>query len=174
MAVVIRAATPADWQGVVEIFWETTTKRDFADINARVAFQNRYLETYREQCVFVAVDGEEVRGYLVGVTDTLGHPEILEQNPHMALFEPFYTRYPAHLHINCTEEVRGQGVGGLLLAAFESHLRSTAVCGVQLITSATARNVGFYCKNGYAHRVERLWQDRPLLLLGKDLVADNA
>lgn len=169
MAVVIRAATPADWDGVVEIFWETTTKRDFADINARVAFQNRYLETYRDECVFVAVDGEGVRGYLVGVTATLAHPEILELNPHLALFESFYSRYPAHLHINCTEAVRGQGVGGQLLAAFEAYLRAEAVSGVHLITAATARNVGFYLKNGYDHRVERLWQERPLLLLGKAL-----
>jgi len=169
VAVVIAAGEDSDWPGVVDIFWETSTRGTFADINERVAFQNRYLETYRGEIVFVAKAGAEVVGYLVGVADTQAHGEILAMNPHMELFGDLYHRYPGHLHINCTEAVRGQGVGARLLAAFEAELGRRGVGGVHLITGATARNVGFYLKNGYTHRVERLWEGRPLLLLGKAL-----
>jgi hypothetical protein len=60
-------------------------------------------------------------------------------------------------------------VGALLLHAFESELRNSSVTGVHLITAAGARNVSFYTKNGYAHRVERLWEGRSLLFMGKSL-----
>lgn len=168
MAVVITPFELQDLAEVSAIFWETSTRKAFHDIEERVLFQQRYLNAYLEDGIaLVARLDNHVVGYIIGVTDTLARIDILQHNPHMQSFQDFYQKYPAHLHINCTESVRGQGVGSELLLAFESELRLRGVLGVHLITGATARNVGFYVKNGFAHRVEGLWEGRPLLLLGK-------
>jgi predicted N-acetyltransferase YhbS len=170
MAVVVTPFEREDLAAVSAIFWETSTRKAFHDVDERVLFQERYLNLYLDLGIaLVARLGPEVVGYIVGVTDTLARPDVLQHNPHLQRFEDLFGRYPAHLHINCTARVRGQGVGGLLTKAFETVLREQGVSGVHLITAAGARNVSFYAKNGYAHRVERLWEGRSLLLMGKSL-----
>jgi GNAT superfamily N-acetyltransferase len=170
MAGVVTAFRPQDLAQVSAIFWETAARKMFQSIDERVHFQERYLNLYLENGIALVARLEgEVVGYIIGVTDTLARPDILQHNPHLKNFEDLFKRYPAHLHINCTERVRGQGMGGVLLQAFEAELRKLAVVGVHLITAAGARNISFYNKNGYEHRVERLWEGRSLLFMGKSL-----
>lgn len=174
MATVIHSAArnPQYYQQIQEIFWETSARSDFADLAEKKDFENRYLGIYLEsyaEFVFVACEGQRVVGYILGAPDTLKAEAILKANLHMAIFEDMYQRYPAHLHINLRAETRGQGIGSELIKAFEDYLIKKSVTGLHLITSSTARNVSFYLKNGFVHKVERLWNGRPLLLLGKTL-----
>lgn len=157
---------------IEEIFWETSARQEFPSAEERQRFLDRYLGEYLRnypQYVWVARQGDQVLGYILGVASTSEARTIRENSPHLELFEDMYGRYPAHLHINCRAQARGHGVGSDLVKRFERELVKQGVTGVHLITSPTARNVGFYLKNGYAHKVERLWNDRPLLLLGKTL-----
>lgn len=168
----ILKATSAHHSAIQEIFWETSARSDFETPLERQEFLERYLllytRDYPEQ-VLVAVENNEVLGYILGVPDTKAASKILSANAHLELFEELYERYPAHLHINFRSKARGRGLGSLLIQAFEEHLRGQGVNGLHLITSATARNVGFYLKNGFAHKVEKLWNGRPILFLGKKL-----
>lgn len=175
MAQILRAPqVPGAFTSIAEIFWETSARTQFESPQERVDFQNRYLDLYTDQFpqhVLVAVAEARVLGYILGVPDTAGAKSILQANAHLALFEDLYQRYPAHLHINFRAEARGMGLGTSLVAAYENHLVGLGVKGLHLITTATARNVSFYQKNGFSHRVERLWNGTPLLLLGKTLQA---
>ena len=175
MAQVLRASEVAgSWPAIVELFWATSARKAFDSIPEKTAFQDRYLGLYAKdfaEHVFLAMKGHEVVGYVLGVPDTRQATSILSANPHVAIFEDVFSHYPAHLHINCAASVQGQGIGTTLIAAFEEHLRGLGVRGLHLVTSPTARNVSFYERNGYAHKVERLWEGSPLLLLGKTLQA---
>ncbi len=164
------ARAPHSRAQVTEIFWETSSRTEFASPGEKASFQGRYLDVYLDHYphhAWVALLDGEVLGYIVGAPDTLGAADVRAANPHLAVFEDMFARYPAHLHINLTARARGQGVGGLLMQALEAQLRQERVPGLHLITSPTARNVSFYLKNGFTHRVERLWEGRPLLMLGK-------
>lgn len=177
MAKILEAAHHPNFLAQVEeIFWETSARHDFTDQAEKVAFQDRYLNCYTRdypEHVLVAVQGERVLGYVLGVMHTLEAKSILTQTPHLEVFRDLYERYPAHLHINFRAEARGQGLGSELITAFTSHVVANGVSGLHLITSPSARNVSFYQKNGFLHRVERLWNGRPLLLLGKNLLAKS-
>lgn len=164
---VVRPLAPTDHSQVEDIFWETSGRSQFATPAERAQFLSQYLTSYFTQLALVAVRDERVLGYIIATANTLAMRP--DWAPHMASFEDLYERYPAHLHINCRAEARGLGVGSQLVAALENVLKERGVIGLHLITSATARNVSFYLRNGFSHRVERLWNERPLLLLGKTL-----
>lgn len=165
--ILIRPYQITDHESLQDIFWETTTRTQFTSINERVAFQEKYLESYLYQLAFVAQIEDQVVGYIVSAPQT--HPQGLYWSEHLSLFDDLYERYPAHLHINCTEKARGHGVGSLLVTKLESELKSRGARGLHLITLAGARNVSFYQKLGFSHKVERLWGGKPLLFLGKTL-----
>lgn len=162
----IRPYHLSDYSRVVEIFWETSARHEFNSADEREKFQKQYLDDYLLQIALV-YEAHKVAGYVVATLDTLGMHA--HWPPHLSLFEDLYLRYPAHLHINLTRELRGQGVGSQLLAALEEVLRGHKTRGVHLITSGAARNVSFYLQNDYSHKVERLWNGHPLLFLGKTL-----
>jgi GNAT superfamily N-acetyltransferase len=165
--VIIRPYKTLDHEAVQEIFWETTTRTQFASINERVDFQEKYLESYLTQLALVAELKGQVVGYIVASISTDSDGAYWSE--HLSLFEDLYHRYPAHLHINCAEEARGNGVGSLLVEKLEADLKVIGVGGLHLITLAGARNVSFYQKLGFNHKVERLWNGKPLLFLGKTL-----
>ncbi|ADV66722.1 GNAT family N-acetyltransferase [Deinococcus maricopensis] len=86
--------------------------------------------------------------------------------------------FPAHLHLNLSEDARGLGAGGALLDAYLDALRARAVPGVQL--STTARNeaaVALYTRRGFGTLEARrtpLWrpwlgEDALHLTLGRAL-----
>jgi GNAT superfamily N-acetyltransferase len=56
-------------------------------------------------------------------------------------------RYPAHLHINLSPELQGQGRGALLLDAYFAELRRTGVPGVHLYCGPGP--LRFYEANGF-------------------------
>lgn len=164
---VIRAYEAQDYSKVLEVFWETSARKEFPSVAERQQFQHQYLDAYLDQLAFVAVEHNQVMGYIIGQLDTLKTEA--SWPAHLHLFREEYIQYPAHLHINCRSAVQGKGLGGQLLAALEAELRARGVKGLHLITAADARNVRFYKKYGYLEIAQRPWKTAQLLLLGKIL-----
>lgn len=165
--ILARAYQATDAEAVRAIFWETSSRREFPSVAERDKFEQKYLTSYLMKTALVALQRERVVGYVV--CDLQTSPTEDYWSEHLSLFEDLYSRYPAHLHINCTESVRGLGVGGLLIDELLRQLRQLQCPGVHLITLGGARNVSFYLRHGFLHRVERLWNGKPLLLLGQTL-----
>lgn len=143
----------------------------------RIDFLNRWVFQYLDkfpEFVFCAIeekidsDEYEVLGYILACPDSIGEYKSLDQSG-LDLWLAFYTDYPAHLHINCTESARGKGVGSKLLCCLEEELINQKVKGLHLITAKGARNVGFYQKNSFEVISEKEWSGTSLLFLGKVL-----
>ena len=166
-ACLIRPYQANDLKQVEEVFWETSARKEFASDEERRQFQHQYLDAYLSQIAFVAIEGDQVLGYIIAQRDTLASES--SWAAHLALFKDCYQQYPAHLHINCRTAVQGKGLGGQLLAALEQHLAGLGDPGVHLITAASALNVNFYKKYGYLEVACRPWKQAELLLLGKIL-----
>ncbi len=62
--------------------------------------------------------------------------------------EDYYNDYPAVLHINLREEVRGQGVGSALMDEYVRHLLKKGVRGVHLATMSPRSRI-FFEKQGF-------------------------
>ena len=143
---------------VEEIFWLTCSALPKEE--GREAFKKKYLDDYLTLLSFVAIQHENVVGYILCQPHADLAPYGLEA------FKDFWPEYPAHLHINTHPGVQGQGVGGELLSFLERELAKKAIKGVHLITHAEARNVLFYEKNHYKRIHETV---QKLLMLGKKL-----
>lgn len=153
-----------------KIFWE------MAPAGSSEAELHIYLGAFLEafpQWVKVAWEDSRMVGYLVGAIDTVAAFKRIPAPPYADVFMDIYARYPAHFHVSCPRGERGHGVGTMLVKDFETTLKELGVTGVHVITHATAKNVDFYRKHGYQHRVERLWEGVPLLFLGKALANDR-
>ena len=161
---------PEYFEPVMEIFFESSTKKEFASVEERVRFLVKYLGVYVQsypELVLVAVKDDKILGYCCGMPHT--PPELYELLPHLEVFEDTYETYPAHLHINCHADARGMGIGTKLMAEFEDTMQSQGVTGLHVITSPEAKNVHFYEKLHYDFQLERNFQGSRLLLLGKTL-----
>lgn len=166
-------ASPEHLIEIKDIFFEASARRDFSSVTEKEEFYEKYLGIYLKEFPsygFYFLHEEKVGGYIVGAPSTLDHLSLFSSAlPYLELFKEFFESYPAHLHINLSSVVRGMGFGSLLLAHFEQHLKHQKIDGVHLITAKTARNVHFYEQNGYSFRVQRVFGERVLLLLGKSL-----
>ena len=154
----------------LRIFFETSGRTGFDSETAKLDFENQYFRSYLEPgCLFyLAIEDGDVLGYLAGTERTLDTH--YRMSPYLEHFrEEISKHYPSHLHINLTGTARGRGVGGGLIEAFESDLKSRASPGVHIVTLATARNVSFYEKCGFERVAEQTWNGKPLLLMGKTL-----
>lgn len=171
---IVTAAGQEDCPGALEVFWETAAQTDFVSDTERREFVFKYFGYYRdcESALFlVARDDIGVCGYICGVARTREHQALYPISDHLPLFDDLYDEYPAHLHINVHARTRGQGIGAKLLRSFEEALAGAtpATSGVHLVTSAGARNVSFYLRNGYTFTVERALGGAGLLFMGKRL-----
>jgi len=146
-----------------EIFFSSSNTKDFKDANAKENFFyswcGQYLEKYPD-FFYLAFCKDTLVGYLAGCPDT-------QSLKGTSLFSDLYQRYPAHLHINCHENYRGEGIGKLLVEHFKEDLKKKKIIGVHLITAPSARNTNFYRRMGFEHEVERLLDNNaPLLFMG--------
>jgi GNAT superfamily N-acetyltransferase len=136
---------------VSEIFFESSTKKDFSDLREKKAFAWKYLDfyiTHYPQYLWVALDGQNVLGYILGMPFTLDS-SLYSIQPHLKKFENLFSDFPAHLHINCHHEARGKGIGGKLVQRFIEQLNGVGLSGVHIMTGAESRNRDFYRKLGF-------------------------
>lgn len=161
------------WPAIEEIFFLSAAPRSFASNRERSAFFETWTGYYRErepQSVFLAIEASgRLAGYLTGCVDSRAATQLYREVESYALFEDLFEHYPAHLHVNCHPDFRGQGIGSRLIGAYLALLRDRAVAGVHVVTATGTRNARFYRRNGFRDAVSRPWQGRDLLFLGKGL-----
>lgn len=153
------------------IFFETSNRKTFNDDEARERFFQKWCGQYLElfpHYFYVALQGMDLVAYLCGCPDTLAHFDELSI-PGTEIFKDLYVNFPAHLHINATEKVRGQGIGAELITKFCVDLKALSVKGVHIITSSEARNVHFYKKMDFVETKERPYKGTPLFFMGRML-----
>ncbi len=153
-----------------EIFFESSTKKEFKDNEEKELFFEKYLGyylTHHPELTFIALD-KKVLGYIVAAPDS-NASGLHALQPHLGVFKKYFNKFPAHLHINCHHESRGLGVGGLLILALENKLKSLNILGVHIMTGADSINRKFYQKSGFDFEAVESFRDSSILFMGKCL-----
>jgi GNAT superfamily N-acetyltransferase len=157
---------------LAEIFFLNSAKREFANSREKAAYLKKwtdlYLQVYPES-LFLALEEDVLAGYLTGCPDTFAYLSKQSELPYLHLFQDCYADYPAHFHINCHPKFQGHGIGSALIRKYLEGLTAAGVPGVHIITGATASNVSFYQKCGFARIKTATWGAAELLLMGKNV-----
>ena len=166
MIKVLNYSDISDKDKVLKIFLLTLDKsiKDKVKIESLKYMYFDFYEKYPEYFL-VALDQEEILGYICCAPTSIDQPELAELMSHYKKFTEQYEEYPAHLHINCHPESQGMGVGTVLINALCDKLQSDSISAVHLITGVNSRNVEFYKKNKF----KKIHKIGNLLLLGKKL-----
>src|SRR5262245_8419497 len=156
------------------IFFEASSRQDFASTEERAAFRGRWLGRYLKggtDVALVACDRNgTVAGYLVGaVHDPAGQERFADIGYFRTAFRALCRHYPAHLHINLAPAFRSRGIGARLIEAFASHAAATGAPGMHVVTAKAARNVGFYTRCGFNELGATCWNTRDVVFLGRPL-----
>lgn len=153
-----------------EIFFESSTRKEFADEEEKENFFYKYVGVYLKhfpEYLWVAREGR-ILGYMAGspVTD---EGELLRVQPHLPVFQKFFTNYPAHLHVNFHPDARGMGLGSKLFSQLEKQFQEAGIRGVHIMTGPDSRNKIFYQRLGFDFEVTLDFRGSPILLMGKRL-----
>lgn len=151
-------------QEIASIFFETSTKKDFASVDEKNQFFYKYVGYYLEHYpdyVWVA-KSDQILGYLVAATESYNR-EILEIQPHLEKFKDCFNKYPAHLHINLSSASQGLGLGSKLVSELEKSLQLAKISGLHIMTGPDSPNKYFYQKLGFSFELER----NSILFMGK-------
>lgn len=159
-------------QSIRSIFFESSARKNFAREEDKDSFFNLWTSYYLKneiESVYTASDSDgDIVGYLMGCQDSRAasahYAPLLKS---YALFADLFAEFPAHLHMNLTESSRGRGLGQRLIDAFLADLKPCA--GVHIVTSADARNVHFYRRQGFTHEIRRVLDGREYLFMGRSL-----
>lgn len=169
--------TKAAYSSIERIFFASAGRTSFADEADRSAFQERWLGRYlvhdREHVLLARDDDGGIAGYLVGCLDDPARTVRFGDIGFYADFADLTSRYPAHLHINLDPAWRNQGVGARLVDAFAQRAARAGTAGVHVVTGATARNVGFYRRCGFAALREAQWNEAAILFMGRELAPER-
>ncbi|MBC87202.1 MAG: hypothetical protein CL677_08490 [Bdellovibrionaceae bacterium] len=162
-------------QKIVEIFFESSSKKDFTNEVEAFSFFYKWTVYYfsakypGESFLYNGVNGNPL-GYLSGTDNSLKAQPYFDQiNTCYSIFEEEFKRFPAHFHINVAAEARGNRIGSQLIQRYTDHLRHKNISGVHIVTAANARNRDFYRQNGFIHEVEKTCRKVPLVFMGKIL-----
>jgi GNAT superfamily N-acetyltransferase len=151
------------------IFFEASGTKTFADEDARSAFRERWFGRYlaqHPQWAYVALSGDgRVAGYLVGAVD---------EGSGFEDFAAAAADFPAQLHVNLAPQFRNRGIGAILIEAFAADARRAGAKGMHVVTSADARNVRFYEREGFREHARTSVNGRELVFLGRSLADDAA
>ncbi len=156
---------------VRQIFFETSSRKKFQNEEERERFFEKYVGYYLQhfpKFCLVALEQSRILGYLVASPST-GGKELLSLQPHLEVFKKEFVAFPAHLHMNCHHEARGQGIGRLMMEMIEELLRAESIIGLHIMTSPDSSNKFFYHKLGFDHQVLETFKGTPILLMGKNL-----
>lgn len=164
--VVIKVLEESHYSQVVDIFYESSPRKNFESIEEKKLFQHKYLDYYKisyPEYFYIALNSEKVLGYICGSPDSRRDEELKQVVSHYKIFKEEYDIFPAHLHINLSSASRGLGIGSKLVKHFEKNIDNS----VHLITSPDAKNRSFYKKNGYSTEIIKVFNGFELLLMGK-------
>lgn len=154
-----------------EIFFESSTKKEFKDEAEKEAFYFKYLGFYLShypELAWVALQKEKVLGYVVVAPET-NTSELQKIQPHLSVFHKDSEKFPAHLHINCHFESRGMGVGKALVETVIDALKTKNIKGLHIMTGPASKNRSFYKKLGFEYETESNFHGSPILFMGKSL-----
>jgi ribosomal protein S18 acetylase RimI-like enzyme len=160
---------------VRDIFFESSTKKDFKDEKEKEDFYFKYLGFYLTrypELAFVAKKDNKILGYVVG-SAVSQNDELLILQPHLKVFKNFFKEYPAHLHINCHFESRGLGVGSQLVLEIEKQFKILKVSGMHIMTGPDASNQTFYRRLGFNFEHQCDFQGSAILFMGKKLLENT-
>jgi GNAT superfamily N-acetyltransferase len=156
---------------VEEIFFDTSTRKEFKNQEERNAFSWKYLHFYLchfPEYAWVALNKTKVLGYVLGIPFTQD-PTLYQLQPHLEIFEDLFDRYPAHLHINCHQDSRGLGIGTLLIGTLIKQLSDQGLSGLHIMTGPISENRHFYQRLGFTDHFER----SGILFMGKPALQDG-
>jgi ribosomal protein S18 acetylase RimI-like enzyme len=152
------------------IFFASSSLKEFSSPERKEAFFKRWCGdylTYYPQEFFIMIEGSKILGYLSGCSDSVGARKILEV-PAFDLFSDQFNQYPAHFHINFHPDIRGKGLGSMLVESYCLSLKDKkTISGVHLITSDGAPNISFYRRLGFKQEIQRELGLMKLLFMGK-------
>ncbi|HXH29674.1 MAG TPA: GNAT family N-acetyltransferase [Bacteriovoracaceae bacterium] len=175
MSAVIRNFTQspaAVTRGIREIFFESSSRKEFATPQEKDNFYWKYVGFYLHHYpthAWVALgEKEEVLGYTV-VDPVTALPEIFAIQPHLTEFCEFYANFPAHLHVNCHASTRGLGIGSKLVLKVSQQLSAEQCIGLHIMTAPGSVNCSFYQKLGFDFEVTRYFNAAAILMMGKSL-----
>jgi GNAT superfamily N-acetyltransferase len=135
------------------IFFESSNTRSFDSEEARAQFHERWLGrylTHDPEFAYLAFDdGVGIVGYLVGAVDDPATAARFADITYFAALSAQTKRFPAHLHVNICPAFRDHGIGSRLIERFVMDARTARAPGVHVVTSAGAKNVSFYNRNGF-------------------------
>lgn len=159
--------------GIDAIFFEASNTKSFDDAGARAAFRERWLGRYLAHdphwfYVAFAPNGE-VAGYLAGSLDDPALTPRFSDIGYFAEFKSLTRLFPAHLHVNVAQQLRGSGAGSALVTLFAADAAKAGAPGVHVVTSRGARNVGFYERNGFFEQGASGQGAREVVFLGRAL-----
>ena len=154
------------------IFWESAGTKTFPDEAARAAFHDLWFGRYARHAPdeFLLALGPDlaVQGYLAGALVSDAPP--LPGPDYYPLFPPeLIARFPAHIHVNIREGLRGGGIGGGLVEAFARHCRERDIPGFHAVTAAGSRSAAFFAKCGLMPIAEAPWRSRRLAFLARSI-----
>jgi GNAT superfamily N-acetyltransferase len=154
-----------------EIFFETSSLKEFKDAASKEAFFTKYLGFYLEHYphfCFVVERDERILGYVAGASESLSDA-LLSIQPHLEVFRDEISKYPAHLHINFHRDAQGHGFGRKLISHFEGILKTHNINSLHIMTGPDASNRYFYQKLGFTFQIVKDFQTSSILFMGKTI-----
>lgn len=155
------------------IFFAASNTKTFADEAARAAFRERWLGRYlahdRQFAWLATTQTGAVVGFIVGAIDDPAHAVRFADIAYFKTFADVTALYPAHLHVNLRADHQGYGIGGRLIEAFARDAIAAGAPGMHVVTSADARNVGFYHKMGFEDVARTGRGANTVVMLGRKL-----
>jgi len=169
--IIIRNFIESDLDQVREIFFDSSTRKNFKDQVEKDLFEWKYLGFYLHQYpsfCFIAEFAGKILGYVVGASETWTD-ELIKIQPHLECFKGYFSEYPAHLHINCHADARGKGVGSELMCRIICEFNILFAPGLHIMTGVDSSNREFYRKLGFDFEVLENFNGHPIVLMGKKL-----
>lgn len=152
-----------------DIFFLSTSIKEFSSDERKEAFFKKWCGDFIRlfpESFYLMMEEKKLLGYLSGCLDSTAAKALLEV-PGYDVFSDQFNDFPAHLHINFHPDCRGRGLGSHLVMAFIADLESQKIRGVHLVTSPDAKNVSFYQRLGFTHKVVRTFNSSSLLFMGR-------
>lgn len=156
-----------------DIFFETSTKKEFSSLTSKEAYYNDYCRYFLEQYpqfFFVAFDSnKQVLGYICGCPDILEDEATLNRHAYYSLFFTEISKYRAFFHVNVTSCAQGRGVGRILINKLNAVFVKSGSQFLHIITAASDKNVNFYEKMNFSSVSVKKYKGNNLELMGLEL-----